>query len=232
MSATPPSEIRDDDALPSQGVRTALNFLLFLHLFALFVAVFSNAPSSQLLTGLRSAPGVRHYLQLLDLDFSYRFHLMVVDDLDMDFFIEADLVTADGTRKRVVLPDPDARPGVRWRRQERLAWQVARQVLLARRGQSAGEAVLPQAIATTLLAENRATSGTLRCRGHLLQARPQAASSDPEVRDPFGESYYRTVYEAEVLVSEGEVLVVPIRERGETAPVSDETAAAEGAPDQ
>src|SRR5688572_16252209 len=96
MSAPAASEIRDDAPLPPQGLRTALSLLLFLHLFALFVAVFSGSPSSELLTGLRRAPGVRHYLQLLDMDFSYRYHLMLVDDLDMDFIIEADLDTPAG----------------------------------------------------------------------------------------------------------------------------------------
>jgi len=218
-----PSNDDRPDAMPSQGMRTAISFLLFLHLFALGVAVLSNPPASGLLQGLRRAPGVRQYLQLLHMDLSYRFHLMLVDDLDMDYFVEADLQTPEGERRQVVLPSPDLQPGTRYRRQERLAWQIANQTLLARRGASPGDGLVPQAIATTLLAENGAISGVIRCRGHLLQAPDQAASLDPAVRDPYAPRFYRTVYEANVLLLEGVVSVVPVRDRGETAPVADET---------
>ena len=38
-----------DDGLPvSSGVRTVVSFLIFFHLFALFVAVVGNPPASQL----------------------------------------------------------------------------------------------------------------------------------------------------------------------------------------
>jgi len=220
---TLPSNGDSQDALPSQGARTAISFLLFLHLFALAVAVLSNRPASGLLQGLRRVPAVTEYLQLLNMDLSYRFHLMLVDDLDMDFFIEADLQTPEGERRQVVLPAPDLKPGIRYRRQERLAWQVASQTLLARSGASPGDGLVPQAIATTLLAENGAIGGVIRCRGHLLQSPDQAASLDPAVRDPYAPRFYRTVYEANVRISDGEVLLVRTGERGETAPVADET---------
>lgn len=218
-----PSNGDRPDALLSHGARTAISFLLFLHLFALAVAVFSNPPASGLLQGLRRAPGVTEYLQLLHMDLSYRFHLMLVDDLDMDYFIEADLQTRDGEQRHVVLPSPDLKPGIRYRRQERLAWQVAYQTLLARSGGSSGDGLVPQAIATTLLAENEAIGGVIRCRGHLLQSPEQAASLDPAVRDPYHPRFYRTVYEANVRLFDGEVLLVRAADRGETAPVADET---------
>lgn len=59
--------------LPSPGVRTFISFLLFFHLFALFVAIAGNVPASRLLRRLRIIPRV--YLQALDMDLSYRFDL-------------------------------------------------------------------------------------------------------------------------------------------------------------
>jgi hypothetical protein len=70
-------------------VRTAISFLLFFHLFALFVAVAGNVPASNLLRRLRIIP--RAYLQALDMDLSYRFNFTQGAAEDRGWIAEVEL---------------------------------------------------------------------------------------------------------------------------------------------
>src|SRR6185369_84260 len=58
-----------DAGLPSQGVRTAVNFLLFVHLFSLGALCLFNGSEMGLRQQLRRVPG--YYLQLLGMDLDF-----------------------------------------------------------------------------------------------------------------------------------------------------------------
>jgi hypothetical protein len=186
----------EDQPLPGTGVRTLLSFLLFLHLFALFVACVSNSAASPLQRRLRYVPAA--YLQLLNMDLSYGFHLTQAELSDVDYVIEMELETAGG-KKTVRLPPSELGPPIRYRRYERLGWLMADRVAFAdTTGDASMESLLPQAIAARLFLENDARRGTLRCMAHRLQSMDDAASTDPKIRNPFHPSYYFPVYTATV----------------------------------
>jgi hypothetical protein len=56
-------------AMPSQNVRTAINFLLFVHFFSLGALLVLNHSSSELAQKLRRIPG--YYLQVLFMDIDF-----------------------------------------------------------------------------------------------------------------------------------------------------------------
>src|SRR5436190_21464289 len=69
-SSAAPSEVRDSDVgLPSQGLRTTINLLLFVHLFSLGVMCLFNGSEMGLRQQLRRVPG--YYLQLLGMDLDF-----------------------------------------------------------------------------------------------------------------------------------------------------------------
>ncbi len=65
----PPSSEAADAGLPSQGVRTTVNFLLFVHLFSLGALWLFNGSEMGLRQQLRRVPG--YYLQLLGMDVDF-----------------------------------------------------------------------------------------------------------------------------------------------------------------
>jgi hypothetical protein len=68
--ATEPSPVEPADAgFPSQGVRTTVNFLLFVHLFSLGALWLFNGSEMGLRQQLRRVPG--YYLQLLGMDVDF-----------------------------------------------------------------------------------------------------------------------------------------------------------------
>lgn len=84
-----PSPASPSPQLPGGGARTAISFLLFFHLFALFVAVVGNVPASSLLRKLRIIP--RPYLQALDMDLSYRFNFTQAEPEDRGWMAEVEI---------------------------------------------------------------------------------------------------------------------------------------------
>lgn len=218
-AASTPSQ--DEPALPAQGTRTVVSFLLFLHLFALFVALVSTESASLLTGRLQAVPGVRPYLQLLFMNLSYRYFLTSAGRMDVDFHLEADMALPDGSRKVVVFPEPGTRPMLRYRRLERLVYQVAfRSRSPALEG---SEAPLVQAIAGQLFSRHGAAQGRqesrahrLRVRGHLLLSMNDALAGS----DPFGENYYWTAYEAAAwYLPDGQVDLLRATETSDAAQV-------------
>src|SRR5262245_33308985 len=68
-AAVTPSSQPADAGLPSQGVRTTVNFLLFVHLFSLGALWLFNGSEMGLRQQLRRVPG--YYLQLLGMDVDF-----------------------------------------------------------------------------------------------------------------------------------------------------------------
>ena len=187
----------DDEPLPAAGPRTAMSFLLFVHLFALFVACVSNGAASPLQRRLRFVPAP--YLQLLHMDLSYGFHLTQAELSDVDYLIEMDLENPTSGKKTVRLPPRDLGPPIRYRRYERLAWLLADRAAFAESsGDPSAESIIPQAVAARIFKEHGARRGTLRCIAHRLQSMDDVASTDSKVRNPLDRSYFFPVYTATV----------------------------------
>ena len=195
-------------ALPSQNVRTLLSFLLFLHLFALAVAVTSNDQPSQLELGLRKTPLVRPYLQLLSMDLAYTYNLTfgVGDNLvnDAELWIQVQLNTPSGPQE-VILPVTGRQPRQRFRRAESLVRTAASLI-----GQTDRESILPAAIAASLVHRYGATGGSLRIVRRELPL--NAFMTAPRTE--------RTMYEARMIVAGGQVELFKSEAASESAPAA------------
>jgi len=210
------------DELPPQGLRTFLSFVIFLHLFALFVAFgASNDRTSGLLRQLRQVPLVSAYLRTLNMDLSYGFHLTRASEFDIDYQLEVELDRADGESETVILPESGMWPGQRRRRYQRLAGVVAEFV-----GDDLVESLLPRAVGAWALGHYEAQQAMVRCRGHLLQDPDSLNSSDPSIADHTDPRWYRMPYEARVFVSGGAVQLLKAESAADSAPA----AAADPAP--
>jgi hypothetical protein len=210
--------ISDSEGAPSQTARTAISFFLFAHLFALFVAVASNAnPVSALRNQLSETPLLVPYLQMLHLDLAYNYHLTYGTEFDTAHRIALEPNRADSDAgKGETLIFPDARAGLRGQRQRNLTLGAARLV-----GDDELEGLLPRAIARRMLAERQIDDGShrLRLQRHLLQARQSVEGPDAALADPEDASYYRDAYEADLQFFDGELFLTGAADAGETAPV-------------
>lgn len=224
MNASPAAPPAEPEGMPSQGVRTFITFLLFLHLFALFVAVASNfRPVSPLRMQLREVPLVTPYLQALHMDLAYNYHLTYATELDIDHYFELDLNSAGAGSKEanttLGFPAPDLGIGLQAQRYRNLALNAAQLV-----ENDDQDGILPKAVARRLLLEQGIDAGThrLRLQRHLLVAREALDSPDPARSDPNSPSYFATAYEADVKLLDGELYLNKTAEIGESAPVEQE----------
>ncbi|HQU45336.1 MAG TPA: hypothetical protein PK867_21145 [Pirellulales bacterium] len=208
-----------DASLPAEWKRTLVSFLIFLHLFALGVAVLSNWNPSPLALRLRRVPLVKPYLEYLALDQSYvpLYGLTFGMTEDADVVAEIDLNLADGSKQSFTLPAAGLAPRQRWRRDARLVETAADMTGDDFRNV---ESLLPQAIASHFVAEHGAKGGTIRLRRHALQSMEAMSSSNPKERDPFDPSHYSQVYEARILVSGGQVQLLKSEAAAEVAPAA------------
>jgi len=211
---------------PSQGVRTVVSLLLFVHLFALAIAMTSRATTvetefgpagSELLSRMRDVPFLMRYLQFLELDESYNNAWTQGGPLDSDHAIEVVLEFKDPRADQLTIRIPADRlwPPLREERYRSLALTAAALV-----GNSQRENILPQAIAEKLVGEHGATGGTIRIRRHFPQSPQEAASLDDAVADPNSDRYYETVYEARILVNDGDVSLLKSESPGTAAPAA------------
>lgn len=205
--------------------RTVISFLLFLHFFALGVAIFSNWSPSTLAGRLRNVPCLRPYLQFLDMDQAYIGLYNLHDGLpeDTDATVEVTLKLRTGEERSFTLPEANLRPHQRFRHFSRLA-EVAADLASNQELQS----VVPQAIAQHYIAQLQAegekigpgTVGTIRVGHWLLQSMEAITSSRAEERDPYSEVYYRKLYEARILLAGGKVQLLKIEEARDVAPAA------------
>lgn len=211
MSATPAPPAA---AGPSDLVRSVVSFLLFLHLFAIGVAVLSRANAAvpaPLEARLRQVPGVEPYIALTGLDWPYTYFLMLSPlgrgRPDWDHRIEIDLQLADGKRETHVLPDRATMTGPRLHRYERLV-DNAVSMLEA----TSMESRIPEGIARAFVTSRKATGGTIRIRGKT--APDEAYQSMPKEYPP------TPMYEARILVAGGTVSLFKIDSATDSAPAS------------
>lgn len=206
---------RNESRMPPDWLRATVSFLIFVHLFALVVAVISNWNPSTLAVRLRNnVPFIKPYLQFLAMDQSYLplYGLTFAMAEDTDMAVEVELSLPDGSQQSFTLPSSDLWPRERWRHDARLAETA---------GDLTGEAfrniesILPQAIAAHYVAKYGAKGGTIRCTRHLLQDIQSAGSSDP-----YDKALYTRVYEARILLVGGSVQLMKKDAAAEVAPAA------------
>lgn len=214
--------------MPADWVRTVVSFVLFLHFFALAVAVLSNWDPSSLALGLRKVPLLASYVEGLALDRSYlpQYALTFGEPEDTDDEIQVELQLADGSLEHETIPQANLWPHA-YRRQLRLAETVTD---LVSENTKSVESFLPRAIAAHFVAEanqgtkgrpgQEVTGGTIRIRRHLVQTMTAPSSSIAAERDPFDESRYQTIYEARILLVGGDVQLLKSDTAANVAPAA------------
>ncbi len=224
MSEPPSSDMPSQSPpdLPGQGVRTAVNLLLFVHLFCLAIVLVMNHSTSALRIKLQNFPTFYLSLFYMDVDFgggvvqsnqaeganlrlrprSRRalYHLTQSEAVDVGHFVEVE-VTRDGETKVVEFPSADLWPRQRYRRYQMLAWEVGRLV-----GNEDTRLVLPQGIARCVLRRNGVDQGKFRCRRLYLQSTADVSAADPTIRDPWDRRWTANILEANALLANDEVL--------------------------
>jgi hypothetical protein len=202
----------------SPETRSWVSLLLFAHLFAIFVACVTYTRPSGLEQSLHGlfAPYLRN-LHLTAYGVAYpfaRYYLTHATENDLDFTCEVDVAGRDGASDKVVIPPNGLWPPVRFRRYQNLANAVG--TLAA--GADANEeytAILPKAIAGSIIREHDAAQGTFRCRSVFL---PDIEAMG-EIRAGRRKLQENTVYEAQVFVSPGGVELLKKSQKLEVAPV-------------
>lgn len=213
------SSLSQPDGMPAEGhgVRTVVSLLIFVHLFLVAIAFTSYSSASALQQRLLQvfAP----YLKTFSFDVnrtygaSARYHLTHALQTDVDYAVEVD-AKINGRTEQVFIPPADIWPHQRRQRYQALAnatgWLFEDPV---------AQSVLPRAIAGGVLESLGASQGTIRVRAHYLVSLENMSSASPAQRDPYAPGYYNTVYEAAVLVSDGNVDLLKRSAAAETAPV-------------
>jgi hypothetical protein len=170
-----------DAALPKSEIRTTVSFLLFLHFFALAVAIVSSERASQLTAALAQVPGIKQYREGLLNITPYTFYFTrgtIGGELDVDHSLIATVQTKDG-EKVVQLPEPGMWPGQRLHRYQTLARNVAifgDETMGMPDPERLG--LLVQSISKSILEEQHGQSLQLRCVGRLTL--PAMAEFDPD----------------------------------------------------
>ena len=179
-------------AQTSELTRNILTLLLLLHFFALGVAIVSNfGARGGLRMHLRKVPGVRPYLQLLNMDTAYDYRLVHGTREDWDFQCE---VVSDSDEDAIQLVSQDLWPGIRLRRYLMLSHHAAVNV-----GDDPIESILPAALASGMLRRHGRSEGSFlfRCLGL------EPLGLEDEERRPDRTFLTSTVYEADLLPAAG-----------------------------
>ncbi len=201
---------------PSEGVRSLVSFLIFVHLFALVIGVFSNEAPSQLEVALARLPGLRQYRQVLGMDLPYSFYFTrgneLGGELDIDYTLSATIKGADGTSETVELPNAAMWPHQRFHRYQALAKQLATFA-----GENSPEPqnleLVAQAIAGGLLRAYDAQAVEIRCRGELTPPVMEEYRPEQDTRDKF-----RDAYDVRAFLADGQVELLKKEPARDTAP--------------
>lgn len=178
------------------GARAAISVLLFVHLFIVACCLASSLVPSQL--EQRMMRLFRPYAQLLNFQLDgTRFDLTQASVSDVDQRIEVMVPgrqsPGGGQWQRLA---KGVRAGERYHRYQRLA-----QTMAFFQEDEETTALIAQAVARGCLSDEGLTVQQLRCRQHLLQSWDVFTSGMAEQQDPLAESYFTTVYMADVIHS-------------------------------
>jgi hypothetical protein len=211
-----------DAQLPSSEVRGIVGLFIFIHLFAVAVAltsyVFPSALQLRLLEVLGPYSGTLNFDLAPNTYPTSRFYLTYADTFsevgDADFGVQIETSLPDGTVEKTTVPMPGLWPG------ERRRYQALANAAGAMASSEDVEPVLLRSIAGSVLKRSGANRGLVRVVAHKPLPRAAFESSDSSARNPLDARYYATVYEAHVLISPtGKVDLVKKAAAGEVAPV-------------
>ena len=205
-----------DEGQPSESVRSLVSFLIFVHLFALVIAVFSNEAPLQLEVALGRLPVLQQYRQVLGMDLPYTFYFTRGNDpggeLDIDYKLTATVKGADGATESIELPNADMWPHQRFHRYQQLAKQLAMYA-----AEDAPEPryleLLTQAVAGGLLRAYDAQSVEIRCRGELTPPVMEEYQPEQDTRDKF-----KDAYDVRAFLADGQVELLKKEPARDTAP--------------
>ncbi len=203
----------------SDAARTTISFLLFVHLFALGVAILSNtsplpepgeAALPDLKRQLRQVPGIVPYLLALNMDYGYiggdryqgaDYHLTHYTPWDLPYRIELTLNLPDGGGETtVVIPNETLQPRLRRLRYQMLASRTARL-----EGYDGPDVQIPYAVATHYVNLYKATGGRLRCLAEFERPMLDLNNVNPAVAQELPALPTNTVLDLYVLVANGKV---------------------------
>jgi hypothetical protein len=196
--------------MPSEGVRTVVSLLLFIHLFVISLAIMTSSDSggSEFLRDMKEKTGLDSYLTQLWLDRGYDYYLM--NDQNWDFRLEATVRYADGhSDPTIVLPEPDLSLNERRQRYQQLAWVVAQSIARATNADAreidvARKSLLPQSIGGALLQRHPgAESVALKCIYHRGISPEEMRSENPRDKDPFNPQYFTTSSDMSIVMDHG-----------------------------
>ena len=157
-----------------------LSLLLFIHLFAVTMALLCNGAGEfppRLPNDIRLLL-FRPYLYLTWLDVGYQHHYVGRDEVDFQHSLEAEVTMAGGNTEKVRI-EPDAASGLRRDRYEQLSHWLAYYV-----GDPNRESLLPAAVGGGVLKQldARAADVTLRCTRHVPQSLDSFRASGAQPR--------------------------------------------------
>lgn len=213
------ADFREPPPQWSPEVRTWVSLLLFVHLFAVVVAVTTYTRPSLVQEQLHElfAPYLRN-LHLTAYPNSYpfaRFYLTHALPTDAEYSCQIEFQAPDGKTETVVIPSSGLQPRVRYRRYQALA--NATGTLAENESNEDFSSILPRAIAGSILKRRGASQGVLRCKAHDSPEMESMAELESGRRGPL--EIYRDVYEAQVFVTSSGVELLKKSTRLEVAPV-------------
>jgi hypothetical protein len=201
----------------SAEVRSFVSLLLFVHLFALFVAVTTYTRPSELQTRLHDlfAPYLRN-LHMTAYPVSYpfaRYYLTHALPSDVDYSCEVEFQAPGGATQKVSIPDVPLWPLVRLRRYQALA--NAAGTLADSESNEDFSSILPKVITGAILKRKGAEQGMVRLRAHYIPQLEIMAEIDAGRRS----LQVSDTYEAQVFISGGTVNLLKKSTTLEAAPV-------------
>lgn len=209
-NVVPPVCDADSDVpLPSQGVRTIVTLLLFVHLSALAIAVLVNFGTyrSALRNQLGEVPGIRSYLHGMHMDTAYNYQFVLGLQEDWDHTCEILLETPEGFQGQAdeiaALESLPLIPEGTWLGMRRRRYLMLGLHTALNLGDDGRESLLPTALANGMLHRHGVTDGVhrFRCRNLMPLTMNNMSSADSEQRDPYNPQLYADVYQADLLPS-------------------------------
>jgi hypothetical protein len=203
----------------SPEARSAASLVIFMHLFALVVAVTTYTQPSVLQQRLHElfSPYLRTlHLTAYPVNYPFaRYHLTHALPTDVDYSVQVDLKGADGQAETVAVPASGLQPWVRYRRYQALA--NATGTLADEEANEDFSGILPRAVAGAILRSRGATQGLVRCRAHYLPELEAMAEVAAGRREPL-ENFSNT-YEAQVFLSGDSIELLKKSRTLDVAPV-------------
>jgi hypothetical protein len=213
--------------LPPESVRGFVSLLLIIHLFAIGIGLAAYTSASPV--ERRLVATLAPYLRTFNFDLTHvfpavaRLHLSHAGPSDIDFTITGTVRLPDKQSADWTLPRKGLRPAIRAQRDQYLANTIGS---LTDRESEEQEAILPRTVAAAELRRHSAKSGSFKVTAHFLQEIEDIGGSEVNRRNPEDASFFRDVFEANVLLGPGGVDLLKKAAKGEVAPLTGTTGGA------